>query len=54
LDAATGTLKREFDLAGPAASAPVIANGRIYVADVRRQLYCFGASTLTPALSETR
>jgi len=44
LNAATGTLEQEFHLSAPASTAPVVANNRVYVADVRRQLYCFGSS----------
>ena len=42
LDAETGMLLREHRLDAPAVISPVIADGRIFVADVRRMLYCFG------------
>jgi len=42
LDATTGNLRKSFDLQAAAATAPVVADGCVYIGDARRRLYCFG------------
>ena len=46
IDAATGILTRSFKLDGFAATPPIIAHGRVYIADTKRQLYCFGNTSI--------
>jgi outer membrane protein assembly factor BamB len=44
IDSNTGTLIRTFKLQGAAASPAIAADGRIFISDTKRRLYCFGNS----------
>lgn len=47
LESDTGTQVRSFKLEGPATTAPIPAAGRVYIADNKRRLHCFGVSSAT-------
>ncbi len=42
LNADTGALLKSFKLTDAAATPPIVANGRVYIADNNRRLHCFG------------
>jgi len=54
LNAADGSLISEHPLSAPAATPPVVAYGRVFIADAKRNLYCFGPATDSVAAREPR